>query len=105
MISNPDSEIAQNSDILVALLNYQVDPPVNDLNEITDMEAFLDCIDTTQNATLTIYADQPVAGSTVPVSTSADVGHAFVSIEQNGNTVVFGFYPKQRVKASVAAGL
>jgi hypothetical protein len=31
------------------------------------------------------------------------VGHAFVSLQQNDNTVVFGFYPKQRAKAFIFA--
>ncbi len=63
------------------------------------MSEYLDCIDRNQNATLTFYADQPIADSSLPISSDGNVGHAFVSIEQNGNTVVFGFYPKQRAKA------
>lgn len=70
---------------------------------IIDMVEFLNCIDTSQNATLTIYADQPIANSSLPVSSSGDVGHAFVSITQNGNTVSFGFYPKQKAKSFTAA--
>ncbi|GAB1857914.1 hypothetical protein MHTCC0001_27510 [Flavobacteriaceae bacterium MHTCC 0001] len=72
-------------------------------DEITDMEKFLDCINPRQNATITIYADQPITNSKIPVTKDGDVGHAFISISQNGNTLSFGFYPKQKAKAFTLA--
>lgn len=72
-------------------------------DEIIDMEEYLNCIDTTKNATLTIHADQPITNSSLPVSSSGDVGHAFATITQNGNTVSFGFYPKQKAKSFTVA--
>ncbi len=103
LMGNPNIDMSLiNSELLSSLSNYQVDPPTEN-NEITNMSDFLDCIDPSQNATLTIYADQPISGSNLPISSSGDVGHAFVSISQNGNTVVFGFYPQQRAKAFLVA--
>ncbi|MGB5819371.1 MAG: hypothetical protein WBG90_07780 [Saonia sp.] len=66
------------------------DTPIEDLAE------FLKCYDTSKPATITIYADQPKEGTAQPISTSGYVGHAFVSISQNGKTSTFGFYPKGR---------
>lgn len=72
-------------------------------DEVTDMVDFLSCFDRTQNAELTIYADQPITDSSFPVSSSLNPGHAFVSLTQGDNTVVFGFYPKQKAKSLSAA--
>ncbi|MEM8569177.1 MAG: hypothetical protein AAGF85_22160 [Bacteroidota bacterium] len=60
---------------------------------IEDMAEYLKCFDTSQGATITIYADQPVANSDVP-SNGFDPGHSFISISQNGFVRVFGFYPE-----------
>ncbi len=61
------------------------------------MAAFLECFDITQSATITVYAQQPDPGDDDAWVTSwgggAFVGHTFISISQNGNTSVFGFYP------------
>ncbi|HZY80361.1 MAG TPA: hypothetical protein VFE50_12615 [Cyclobacteriaceae bacterium] len=58
---------------------------------------FFRCFRTARPANLTIYVDQPKAGSNIPVS-GTDVGHAWVGLSQtyNGVTVtrVFGFYPE-----------
>ena len=67
---------------------------------IENMVKFLLCIDIDSPATLTIYADQPIVGSKFPVK-GTDPGHAFASLTQNGNTVVFGFYPKTKAKAAL----
>ncbi len=64
---------------------------------VKDMKEFLDCYDKTKSATITVYADQPVKNSSIPVagldSADPDVGHSFVTISQNGHTSTFGFYP------------
>ncbi len=72
-------------------------------NEIIDMEEFLSCLDTTQPANLTLYVNQPITNSSIPMSASGDVGHAFLSISQGYNTVVYGFYPKQKAKAFIVS--
>src|SRR5262249_51646281 len=52
---------------------------------------------TSSPATLTIYADQPMANSSQPVA-GGEVGHAWISITQTVNhrtvTRVFGYYPE-----------
>ncbi|MGI4821327.1 MAG: hypothetical protein ACRYFV_08965 [Janthinobacterium lividum] len=67
------------------------DRPVNDIRQ------FLKCFTVSQGATYTVYAKQPVPGTTdtyvfgpngIPI-----VGHTFISITQNGITRVLGFYP------------
>lgn len=50
------------------------------------------------SAKVTIYADQPVNGSGTPFSTSGDVGHTFISIEQGSIRRVLGFYPRDGAK-------
>lgn len=67
------------------------DKPVNNIQQ------FLKCFVTNQNATLTVYARQPVPGSNDTWSLSGGVGHTFISISQNGITRVFGFYPTSGV--------
>lgn len=53
---------------------------------------------------VTLYADQPVYNSTLPLSIYGDVGHAFIGLErldsQTNDTVrqSFGFYPESQVK-------
>lgn len=73
---------------------------------INDMEKFLKCYNTQQNATFTIYAKQPVKNSSASVNNSGDVGHAFISISQNGNTNTFGFYPSgEGIKSAYGASI
>lgn len=65
-------------------------------NPITNIAEFLECFDTTQDATLTVYIDEPVPGSgdTYDMTWSgAVVGHAFLSLSQGSNTSVYGYYP------------
>jgi len=59
---------------------------------ITDIQDFLNCFDSTQNATLTLYVSEPNPGSGDAYN-GTFVGHTFVSINQGNNTSVFGFYP------------
>src|SRR5690606_12198316 len=47
---------------------------------IYDMEAYLDCFDTSQGATITLYVDQPITNNTILFSPTDGVGHTFVSI-------------------------
>ncbi len=61
---------------------------------ITDMADYLDCFDTSQPATITIYADQPVSGEHTIITPSFNVGHAFISIKQGNKVASFGFYPQ-----------
>lgn len=63
---------------------------------IADMSDYLDCFNVSQNATITIYVDQPIPNSSdawKATLSGAVVGHTFVSITQGNNTSVFGFYP------------
>jgi hypothetical protein len=60
---------------------------------IQDIIDYLKCFDKNQGAKITFYADQPVAGSSQANTITADVGHAFITIEQNGNRMTLGFYP------------
>ncbi len=66
--------------------------PVGADNPIIDVQDFLDCFDTTQNATLTVYALEPNPDSG-DTSVVRAVGHAFISISQGNSTSVFGYYP------------
>ncbi|MFY0631966.1 MAG: hypothetical protein JXR05_16515 [Flavobacteriaceae bacterium] len=60
---------------------------------IENMEEYLDCFDSTQGAKVTIYAEQPDPENPNRDIWMGDVGHSFISIEQNGHIVTFGFYP------------
>ncbi|HEY9044489.1 MAG TPA: hypothetical protein VIN08_01275 [Ohtaekwangia sp.] len=71
-------------------LPYEVGGPAR---RITDRPAHLRCFNRSQGATLTIFADQPVAGHDDPISGVSDVGHAWISISQGGITRTFGYYP------------
>ncbi|UHO36794.1 hypothetical protein H5J24_13280 [Chryseobacterium capnotolerans] len=53
---------------------------------IKDIKDFLSCLNITQSANLTVYAEQ--------LGNNYGVGHAFISIKQGNNTMIFGFYPK-----------
>jgi len=61
---------------------------------------YLSVFNCMSQATVTIYADQPVAGSSTAwraVGTDIDVGHTYISIQQDGKTRVIGYYPKNPV--------
>ncbi|WP_406025728.1 hypothetical protein [Winogradskyella sp.] len=61
-------------------------------NPIVDILDFLECFDTTEDASFTIYALEPNPGSGESNAGSA-VGHAFISIVQGTNMSTYGFYP------------
>jgi hypothetical protein len=52
----------------------------------------LNCFDLTQEATLTVYVQQPWENSDAVVGTN-QVGHAFIGIEQGGIVRQVGYYP------------
>jgi hypothetical protein len=60
---------------------------------ISNMAEYLKCFNINQSAQITIFVKQPVP-NTSNTHNGSIVGHTFVSISQNGNTSVFGFYPK-----------
>jgi hypothetical protein len=64
---------------------------------IRNRNMYFRCLKSGRPATLTIYVDQPKAGSTAPVY-GTDVGHSWLSISQTiGGTTytrVFGYYPE-----------
>jgi hypothetical protein len=67
---------------------------------INNMANYLSGFNTTQPATITIYADQPVAGKH-NVFSGSNVGHAFISIKQGTKIKTLGFYP-QNSASSIA---
>jgi hypothetical protein len=71
---------------------------------ITDMADYLSCFDTSQSATITIYADQPKSGSHNLLGPDR-VGHAFISIQQGSNMATLGFYPESSVGSIVPNSL
>ena len=68
----------------VAEVNLIMPPPPE--IPITDINKFLSCLNTLSNANLTVFAEKMYNGN--------GVGHAFISISQGNNTMVFGYYPK-----------
>lgn len=65
--------------------------------EITNMADYLSCFNLNQSAILTIYADQPKAGTHNLFSLSKTVGHSFISIKQGTKIKSLGYYPKTGV--------
>ena len=80
--------------------NFIVSPPPPN-RIITDVNKELKCFDLSKPAKITIYADQPQNNTRKPYTgnpiTGVDVGHSYISIEQNGITRVIGFYPQGTV--------
>ncbi|MBW4359630.1 hypothetical protein [Flavobacterium taihuense] len=60
-------------------------PPPPDI-PIADIKKFLSCLNTSASANLTVFAER--------MGNENGVGHAFISISQGNNTMVFGYYPK-----------
>ncbi|WP_281322894.1 hypothetical protein [Flavobacterium aestivum] len=54
---------------------------------ISDIIKFLSCFNKSANVNLTVYAENMNLSN-------KNVGHAFISISQGNNTMVFGYYPK-----------
>ncbi len=69
---------------------------------ILNMIEFTDCISIFQSAVVTVYADQPVRNNSTPISSTLDVGHAFVSITQGTTSITFGFYPQEEGKGALS---
>lgn len=81
---------------------YEIDEPEV---PILDMEDYLDCFDTNSNATVTIYVQEPSAGSGNPFSFFGNgVGHAFIGISQGSNQASYGFYPEESAKLGDNSG-
>lgn len=68
---------------------------------ITDPRRHLECFDRSLPARLTVYVDQPLPGTTDPVSILGGIGHTFICLEQgSGGQIVrrsIGFYPETPV--------
>jgi hypothetical protein len=71
-------------------MNIMPPPPET---PIVDIKKFLDCFDKSKPASLTVYAEK--IGSSFP-------GHAFISIKQGENNMVFGFYPKEKFPNNIS---
>ena len=87
----PSWDSAWNKNIRV--LDEPRGPNINNVND------YLSCFNTgptANNATVTFYVDQPTPGKFDTWSgsvTNPNVGHAFISIQQNGITRTLGYYP------------
>jgi hypothetical protein len=68
---------------------------------ITNMAEYLNVFDTSKEAIITIYADQPKTGSHDLFSPSETVGHAFISITQGIKVRTLGFYPQGSVESII----
>ncbi|MDX6183584.1 hypothetical protein SGQ44_14715 [Flavobacterium sp. Fl-77] len=72
-------------------------PPPPDI-PISDIIKFLSCLNTSANANLTVFAER------INIL-DKNVGHAFISISQGDNTMVFGYYPQNgNVKSITGPG-
>ncbi|RXM42996.1 hypothetical protein [Flavobacterium sp. YO64] len=54
---------------------------------ISDIKKFLSCLNTATSANLTVYAEKTNLAK-------VNVGHAFISISQGNNVMIYGFYPE-----------
>ncbi|GAA3613173.1 hypothetical protein Q4Q39_03780 [Flavivirga amylovorans] len=64
---------------------------------ITNLADYLKCLDSSQPAVFTIYVDQPTPNKREALNNALDVGHTFISIQQDNNVASFGFYPAEGV--------
>ena len=65
---------------------------------IEDLEEFLECLDRTQGAIVTISAKQPDPNNPNSDYTNENlVGHAFITISQGQYRLSYGFYPEEGV--------
>jgi hypothetical protein len=67
------------------LLETMMPPPPK--LPISDIKKFLSCLNTTASANLTVYAEKTNLAN-------VNVGHAFISISQGNNVMIYGFYPE-----------
>ena len=74
---------------------FYVDPGTKKVNPSKETE----CFDRTKPARLTIYVEQPIRGSR---EITADIGHTFVGIEQDGISRYLGFYPDRPTASLIA---
>ena len=84
--------------------------------EVLDISTKLNCFNTNNNSSgthsISIFTDQPNPETrdayTIGWNTDVDVGHTFISLEQNINGIttrlVFGFYPKDGVNPMSSPG-
>ncbi len=72
---------------------------------ITNMADYLSCFNTSQPATITLYADQPITGQYIIFSPTLSVGHGFISIKQGTKVKTFGLYPKSTLGSVVPNSL
>ncbi|MCK7559407.1 hypothetical protein MKQ70_32340 [Chitinophaga sedimenti] len=75
-----------------------VSPPDN---LIKDLAIYLRCFDRSQPGTITLYVNQPLAGSDNPFTLTGKMGHVFIGLEQDIAGVfvrrMLGFHPAQKV--------
>ncbi|OXA99312.1 hypothetical protein B0A75_11745 [Flavobacterium oncorhynchi] len=73
-------------EIFSADLTDVIMPPPPKL-PISDIKKFLSCLNTAASANLTVYAEKTNLAK-------VNVGHAFISISQGNNVMIYGFYPE-----------
>ncbi|RZK25768.1 MAG: hypothetical protein EOO43_04660 [Flavobacterium sp.] len=66
---------------------------------INNMAEYLSIFNTSQPATITLYADQPKTGTHNLTSTTERVGHTFISIKQGTKVRSLGFYPQSTAES------
>ena len=79
------------------------------LGDITDIQSYLDCFNSSSSGSLTVYVDQPDTGSRDTwkdndpsvFGVDPDVGHTFISITQGDVTRVLGFYPDEGITPGI----
>lgn len=71
-------------------------PPPPDI-PIINLQKYLNCFNTNMGASITIYAEKMGNGN--------GVGHAFISISQGNNIMVFGFYPQNVTSSLMGEGI
>ena len=84
-------------DLAEQLIDYEINSVlyVSPEEPIEDFMDYIECLNLTQGATITIYADQPISNSNTPYSLSPfNVGHVFIGIKQGNEQLSFGFYPE-----------
>ena len=79
-----DTPISDSGNGVSSEPTYIVEAPTDD-KKISNRKDYLKCFDVTKPAKLTIYADQPVPNTRLAYAPPRNVGHSFISIEQNVN--------------------
>ena len=89
-------QVDADEDLAEQLIDYEINSVlyVSPEEPIEDFIDYIECLNLTQGATITIYADQPISNSNTPYSLSPfNVGHVFIGIKQGNEQLSFGFYP------------